>query len=123
MIWPYFSFDELKCKCCGKMLMDDDFMKKIVQIRMAAGFPFIVTSGYRCPEHNAKVSSTGQTGPHTTGRAIDIAVHHQKAHALICLATTYGITGIGVNQKGNYDQRFLHLDDLTTGPRPNIWSY
>jgi hypothetical protein len=78
----------------------------------------------RCPEHNAKVSSTGYAGPHTTGRAIDIGVSHGRALELVRMALTSGFTGIGINQKGN--ARFIHLDDIPDGegqPRPTIWSY
>jgi hypothetical protein len=32
-------------------------------------------------------------------------------------------TGIGVNMRGNYAQRFIHLDTSTKQARPNIWSY
>jgi len=28
--------------------------------------------------------------------------------------------GIGINQKGDWDQRFIHLDDRAT---PAMWSY
>jgi hypothetical protein len=45
---------------------------------------------------------------------------------LVALALAYGFTGIGVNQKGAHDGRFIHLDDLDNAPgqpRPCIWSY
>lgn len=121
---PHFPDKELFCKCgCGR-LPNPEFMAKVENLRMRAGFPMPVSSGFRCPEHNAKVSSTGAWGPHTTGRAIDIAVSHSRAMELVRLALTSGFTGIGINQKGN--ARFIHLDDLPDGekqPRPTIWSY
>lgn len=122
MDWPYFSRDELKCKCgCGRMEMQDSFMQKIVDMRREEGFPLVVTSAYRCPEHNDRVSSTGLSGPHTTGRAIDIAISRNEAYRLLDAAYRYRMAGIGISQKG--DNRFIHLDDLTTLPRPTIWSY
>ena len=123
-MYRYFTRTELQCRCgCGLERMDRDFMRKLEAMREAASFPFIVTSAYRCPEHNARVSSTGRAGPHTTGRAIDIAAQGERALWLVANAPRFGFTGIGVRQKGS--GRFIHLDDLQAPdfPRPNIWSY
>lgn len=95
-------------------------MDKVESLRVKLGFPFVVTSAARCPEYNAKVSSTGLSGPHTTGRAIDIGVRGKDALKLIHGALEAGFTGIGVNQKGL--SRFIHIDDLSEG-RPTVWSY
>ena len=121
---PYFTKAELKCKCgrCGGK-MDDVFMRKLSAMRKEAGFGFVLSSAYRCPSHNAKVSSTGRTGPHTTGRAVDIRCFGARAHRVIELAFKHGMTGIGVSQKGRHDKRFIHVDDLDEIMRPTIWSY
>lgn len=122
MKYRFFSEEELQCKCCNKNGMQDNFMKKVEALRLACGFPFTVTSAYRCSKHNASVSATGVNGPHTTGRSIDIGVRGEQAMKLVQKAVELGFTGIGVSQKGT--GRFIHLDDLTDGyPRPNIWSY
>lgn len=122
--WQYFDIEELRCKCgCGKMPMNTDFMQKVVAMRRELGFPFIVASAYRCPEYNARISSTGSAGPHTTGRAMDIRVSGHQAHALIASALRHGITGIGVSQKGPHASRFIHIDTVDNGPRPWVWSY
>jgi zinc D-Ala-D-Ala carboxypeptidase len=121
---PHFQASELACKCGCGMLPERLFMDKVERLRMRAGFPMPVSSAARCPSHNAKVSSTGATGPHTTGRAIDLAVSGSRALELIRLALQMDFTGIGVNQKGS--ARFLHLDDLPNKdgqPRPHLWSY
>jgi len=125
--WQYFELDELKCKCgnCGSagMEMDDSFMQKIIILREELGFPFCVSSAYRCPKHNTSVSSTGMAGPHTTGKAMDIVVHGEEAYRLVKKAVLHDFSGIGVSQKGI--RRFIHLDSLEKPdyPRPNIWSY
>lgn len=122
--WEFFTRAELQCKCgCGMMVMDNDFMRRIVAMRRDLGFPFRVSSAYRCHVHNAKVSSTGNDGPHTTGRAIDILVSGHQAHALVECAYRHGILGIGVSQKGPHESRFIHLDTVTNGPRPWLWTY
>jgi len=119
--WQYFTMKELTCQCgCGRMEMDLDFMAIIVAIRRELGFPLPVTSGCRCSEHNNSISTTGFSGPHTTGKAVDIRISHEPAFLLIASALRHGITGIGVRQKGR--KRFIHLDSLES-PRPRIWSY
>lgn len=121
---PHFTKAELACKCGCGMLPAQDFMDKIELLRLSVGFALPVTSAARCAKHNAKVSGTGATGPHTTGRAIDFGVDRQKAYTVMATAMRMGFTGIGVQQKGG--GRFVHVDDLPNGPgcqRPTIWSY
>lgn len=125
--WQYFSLDELKCKCakCGStgLEMDEEFMRQIIMLREELGFPFSVSSAYRCPAHNAKVSNTGENGPHTTGKAMDIITRGEQAYLLAKKAFIQGLSGIGFSQKGI--TRFIHLDILEAPeyPRPTIWSY
>lgn len=120
----HFKVSEFNCSHCGENRMDTAFMEQLDELRHMYGKPLTVTSGYRCPEHNAAVSSTGRTGPHTTGRAADLAVDRANALQLLKLALALGFTGIGVQQKGG--GRFLHVDNLPNAPgqpRPTLWSY
>ncbi|MBF0098762.1 MAG: DUF882 domain-containing protein [Magnetococcales bacterium] len=97
--WPHFSEEELRCHCgCGRQDVDGDFMLKLEALRMAYGKPMSVSSGYRCPAHNAATSTTGENGPHTTGKAIDILVAGEDAYRLVGLAIKHGFTGIGICQ-------------------------
>ena len=123
---PYFSDAELKCRCgnCDSdgSEMNGAFMDKLMRIRSTLAFPLIITSAYRCSEYNDAISSSGENGPHTTGRAIDIAIRGEDAISLIEEAIKENMTGFGINQKGT--ARFIHLDDLIDDyPRPTIWSY
>ena len=119
----YFSYDtdtKLACSCCGAKRMSPAFLDMLDQIRADVGEPFIVTSGYRCPKHNKKVSSTGENGPHTTGMAIDIKADSRLRFLIIKSAIKHGITRIGVAQT------FIHLDsldELQGFPSPRVWSY
>lgn len=126
-MWEYFTEDELKCKCgCGKVDMDANFMNKLHALRKTLDFPLPVSSGFRCPEYNQKVSKTGFKGPHTTGRAVDIAISGKEAFFLVQYAANFHMQGIGVKQSGSEGQRYVHLDDLLENdgfPRPRIWSY
>lgn len=126
--WEYFSKEELECSCgCGhgEDMMNGTFMGTMIIIRRACGFAFPVTSGYRCPEFNSRISHTGPDGPHTTGRAMDIKLSRKQADIADRTAVKMvSITGRGFKQHG--DHRFIHLDDLPDAPgrpRPIIWSY
>lgn len=124
MAWRYFTRAEFACRHCGENAIDDSFVTLLDELRHRCGFPLPVTSGYRCPAHNAAMSTTGAHGPHTTGRAVDLAVSRHRAHDLLRHALAMGFTGIGVAQKGS--TRFIHLDMLREpehAPRPSVWSY
>jgi len=122
-MFKYFTAAELKCSHCNKEGMNINFMKKIEALREELGFPFIVTSGYRCTKHPIEIEKY-TVGAHTTGRAIDVSVYGENAYKLLRGALKAGFTGIGVNQKG--DSRFIHIDDIEESPerpRPWVWSY
>jgi uncharacterized protein YcbK (DUF882 family) len=126
--WRYFTLDEFRCKgsaCCGgAAYMHPGFIQALDDLRHEFGKPLFITSGYRCPQHNQRVSSTGANGPHTTGKAADIGVRGKDALHLVGLAVKHGFTGVGVQQKGS--GRFIHLDMLDNAPgqpRPWLWSY
>lgn len=115
----YFKAHETRCKCgCGQNQMDPHFLAKLDGFREAVNRPLTITSGYRCPKHNSKVSRTGKSGSHTTGRAVDIQVRNSKErYELLRLAFFHGFTGIGISEW------FIHLDDLDISKRPNSWVY
>lgn len=122
----HFPRYELVCKCgCDQALMSEHFMWRLEAIRKEFGKPMRLTSAYRCPDYNDRIARSGRDGPHTTGRAIDVAVAASRAVALQKVALAYGMTGFGVRQHGAYKSRFLHLDDLPKAPgrpRPHIWT-
>ena len=123
---PDFKETEFTCRCCGVQKMDEDFLRTLQRIRTAFRHSMVISSGYRCPDHNNRVSSTGHDGPHTTGRAIDCKVVGGNALLLIDVALSFDMTGIGVKQHSDHGGRFIHLDNLDQSadrPRPWIWSY
>lgn len=120
----FFTLEEFSCKCgCGQAKMDDSFVYILNIIRKAYNKPMIISSGYRCPHHNASVSQTGSDGPHTTGRAADIVIAGAEALRLVKLGFEFGISGFGINQKGPLNKRYIHLDTIKSANRPMIWSY
>lgn len=119
-----FKESEFRCKCgCGRADMVEDFVLALDKLRTLVAVPLVVLSGFRCPEHNNVVSDTGLDGPHTKGLAADIQCSGVRAHTILAGALHEGFLGIGVKQKGDVGARFLHLDMVLDGPRPNVWSY
>lgn len=125
--WPNFTQHELRCKGTGQLMMVGAFLDKLQGLRDRYGAPLTISSGYRAPAHNDLVSSTGRTGPHTTGRAVDIKIYGRDFLELLTLVlASRKFTGIGISQKGPRESRFLHIDDLEDGPhcpRPWPWTY
>lgn len=109
----YFNFSEFACRCCGRFppgvrgnieaLVDN----VLDPARRVFGGPVSVSSGYRCPKHNAEVGGVGGS-QHLKGEAADI-----------CCSDNERLAGI-IEQNGRYDQlirykgvggriRFLHV--------------
>lgn len=123
----HFKRSEFVCKCgCGTELMDQNFVELLDLIRSKYGKGLTITSGYRCPAHNAHVSKTGRDGPHTTGKAVDIRAYGSEVLALIEIAKRAGIQGFGLKQHGPLASRYIHVDTIdnaTNSPRPWVWTY
>lgn len=115
-----FTEAEMQCKCGCKGLPKHSLMVRLVKLRQRLG-PLVISSGFRCKKHNARVSTTGDDGPHTTGLAADVAVSGAKAIKLLIYAYELGFRGFGVSQKGA--TRFMHLDLVEGRGEGQIWSY
>lgn len=124
----HFNPFEFVCQCgedCPTLVLDMGFIQRLDVFRDSVGIPFRVTSGYRCPQHPAEKEKT-HPGPHQTGKAVDIAVLGASCHEILCSLVSHDFTGIGLNQKGDHDERFLHFDTCEAEPwrpRPHVWTY
>ncbi len=130
----HFIPEEFVCKCgeddCSYLVLDMDFVALLDDFRNDMGFAFRLTSGYRCPLHPAEREKI-HPGPHQTGKAVDGAFVGLSAYSLLYglgMHTAHGspFMGIGLNQKGDHDTRFIHLDTCVSEPwrpRPHIWTY
>ena len=118
----HFDDVELQCPCCGRNDVTEEFLERLEALRDLMGLPLYVSSGYRCPLYNDGISNTGLNGPHTTGQAADIIISYHHAFKLAKYAFELGFTGIGINQRGTPQDRFIHLDTLRAN-RPRIWTY
>ena len=118
--WCNFTPDEVKCQHCGELKIDEELMDLIQAARETLG-PLRITSGFRCSEHNNNISSTGPTGPHTTGKAIDIATKSSQQRKELIDYFASKVSGLGIAKS------FIHIDLLTSedgfDARPNSWIY
>jgi zinc D-Ala-D-Ala carboxypeptidase len=118
--WKNFNLDEFKCKCgCGNVSVHSDLLDLLQTARNNIG-AITISSAYRCPEHNNKVSSTGEDGPHTTSKAVDIHVSNSQHRKQLIDYFTNKVTGLGIAKT------FIHIDILTSDEvphRPNCWLY
>ena len=117
MTKSYFAESEMACPCCGRADMNRDFMGKLNALREACGFSLNINSGYRCPDHNAKIGSKVNSA-HVRGRAADIAcTDSHKRFVIISEALELGFKRIGVGSS------FIHIDDSDELPQGVIWGY
>ena len=118
--WQNFTPDEVKCSHCGEFKIDEELMDLIQEARENLG-PLRITSAFRCSEHNNNISSTGPNGPHTTGKAIDIAVKNSQQRKELIDYFATKVSGLGIAKS------FIHIDLLTDedgfDARPNCWTY
>ena len=118
---PHFKREEFACKFTNLCFMDPEAVDRLEKLRVEFGKPITLSSAYRDSSHPAERTKKFP-GYHGKGMAYDILVHGEDAVRILELALKYGYGGIGVNQKGEYSQRFIHLD--TRDPKETrIWSY
>ena len=117
---PHFNAREFRCSC-GKShetLIASELVDKLEALYTALNCSkIIVTSGYRCPEHDKAVGGTS-SGQHTKGTAADVCCYGQdgqpiSSKTICCKAQDLGFTGIA-NITSSY--QYTHLD-VRTGYR------
>ena len=117
---PHFNAREFRCSC-GKShetLLASELVDKLEQLYSTLNCSkIIVTSGYRCPEHDKAVGGTS-SGQHTKGTAADVCCYGQdgqpiSSKTVCCKAQDLGFGGIA-NITTSY--QYTHLD-VRTGYR------
>ena len=111
----HFTVEEFDCQHTGENRMEQDFLDKLDALREHCGFPFVITSGYRSPDHPLEARKE-IPGTHAQGIAADIKITNSAhRYTIIREALAHGFTGLGV--AGD----FIHVD--TRGTVPVIWTY
>ena len=115
MSYKYFTRDEFVCKETGENEIEGVFVLSLDLLRTACGFPFVVISGYRSPQHSVEAAKD-KPGTHADGIAADIKIAGgEQRRLLVAKALEHGFAGIGVAKS------FIHLDIRTT--TPVMWTY
>ena len=115
---PHFNAREFRCQCGQphETLIASELIDKLETIYTALNCSkIIVTSGYRCPEHDKAVGGTS-SGQHTKGTAADVCCYRQdgqpiSSKTVCCKAQNLGFTGIA-NITSSY--QYTHLDVRTS---------
>lgn len=113
----HFSEHEFMCKCgCGENEMKDHLYSQIDLARKIAGVPFVVTSGYRCEEHNKAVGGAKHS-KHVLGQAADIKLPNDPSARFKILSACFKVfERIGIAKD------FVHVDVAHTDT-PVQWGY
>jgi len=99
--------------------MDSGTLARADEARDIAGLPFVITSGYRTPEHNAAVGGVPDSA-HTTGNAFDVSiVEYTEADVVRIVAA---LVQVGFRRIGRA-RTFVHADDDPSKPFPAYWDY
>ena len=123
--WPNFNPEEFQCKSSGELKISEAVLDFLQAYRNVLGKGVSINSGYRCPEHNNSVSSTGLDGPHTTGWAIDVSTNSNTQYQLLKFAMSYNPQPLGIG----IAKTFTHIDFCNADMndkflvRPNVWRY
>lgn len=97
--------------------MNVNFLHKLDEARAISGVPYKITSGYRTPEHNAKVG--GRVGSsHLKGVAVDIKCNNSSDRARILK----GLFTVGLGRRVGIATQFIHVDADYDKPSA-IWLY
>lgn len=115
---PNFSESEFKCRCgCGRVDMNRFFMQKLQDVRTITQEPIIISSGYRCHEHNNAVGGE-PNGAHTKGLAADIEVTGSRMrYKLLKDLIKIGFHRIGIGKD------FIHVDSDDSRDQRVVWTY
>lgn len=120
----YFTEKELVCKHCGQL--PPSVRENIVSLvdnvldplREAYGKPIYVTSGYRCPAHNAAVVGVPNS-QHMKGEACDIHAgspeENLKLAKLIAAQGVFDQEILYVNSATDMRPRFIHVSYKKNG--------
>ena len=104
----YFTRAEFRCPCASCGGFPAEPAEKLVhlaeQVREHFGSPADVSSGVRCPRHNAEVGGVWNS-LHLTGRAMDFRVRGKTAAEVLSYVKT-----LPVHYAYAIDDRFVHMD-------------
>lgn len=118
--FPNFSPEEFRCPCtnpdCKKDGIELPFLRQLQKARSIVGFPFLITSGYRCKAYNKTLPDSSPESLHIKGLACDVRISHlTPADKYLFLYKVFPLfKGIGLGKT------FVHLDGRQ---ERSVWMY
>jgi uncharacterized protein YcbK (DUF882 family) len=115
-VTEHFMYSDFLCPCCDRLKLIPGFYSHaalLERMRRELGFAIIITSGYRCKDHNSEIGGTPNSW-HLLF-ATDIQPEDGDSHKLTVLykmALILNFGGIGLYEK------HIHLD---LRPEPVRW--
>ena len=112
-----FSRREFECPCCGKSKVTVDLVRLLQRMRDESDFPYIISSGFRCEQHNKAVGGAVNSD-HLEGTAADVRYYNgTQMYKLLKLALKHGADRIGVGEN------FIHISIGSRNLREVGWTY
>lgn len=107
----YFTREEFRCKCGGKHCggfpaePEEKLVRLAQRVREHFGRPVTVSSGLRCPAHNARVGGVANSR-HLSGKAMDFCVSGYSAEAVLSFVRRQP----DIRYAYAIDHNFIHMD-------------
>lgn len=118
----HFLACEFDCPCpnCTETLIDPELVAGLERLRDDLGVPIRITSGYRCPAHQAELASfprfqTAKVSKHPEGKAADLQARGFTGPELEERARAVGFEAVGVGGT------WIHVD--TRRGKVRRWAY
>ena len=112
----HFSSKEFECKCdlkgCKKQHISKDLIVKLDRTRTKLKTPLVITSGYRCEEHNKAIGGAKHS-QHPKGNAADVRARHMNK--------LYNLLELEFKAIGDARDSFIHIDVRNNKKRR--WTY
>lgn len=100
----YFKPYEIACRGTGAILINDEGLSALDDLRSLLGNSVSLSSAYRSPYHNAKVGGAPLSS-HVKGHAFDVRLQGRDKEVIRRLAEKAGFKGFGMHYN-----TFIHID-------------
>ena len=110
-----FYRDEFACPHCGVADIDPRLVLKLQELRLAIGRSLVITSGYRCQEHNDKIPHSSKNSSHIRGLAVDIACANSPDRFALVALCMRAFRRVGIYSG------WLHVEVDDTKPQNIMW--
>tara|TARA_R110000772_G_scaffold135449_1_gene244028 strand:+ start:444 stop:815 length:372 start_codon:yes stop_codon:yes gene_type:complete len=116
------EFDSPDLPGSGAEFMDEEFLNLLDRARDDSGIAYVITSGFRTPEHSESLKKRGypvaRNSAHLRGLAADILVSSSANRLIIIESLLFvGFRRIGIG-KG-----FIHVDLSRDKVQDVVWVY